>query len=321
MMAQFRPNRSGQDQFVWLTPYQERGGNFFLVGGGSMESFIEGRDNWAVPMVFDTRETRLFVGNQEFVTGFGTRVMPDNTVVQRGPLMYPYATAGISALDWTSSSSKYIYGRTVVAKFDRNVDCVGLKGLALDADFKIHQGIGPGVIPDTMYTNPEIDWHDVVDVGADTLNLFTGDFPFRNDEFVNSNISGTRTTPIIEQECPDGPGGLCIEPMFTGISRFDWLREYQYRKGDTEWPSSRYLDFDLDAGCGFLALTNFGDRPRSSARTNGKTFGYFSYKMVKDKPGRKADVYWGFDPYRFDQAGTKKAIRWVLQYFGLQINQ
>ena len=59
---------------------------------------------------------------------------------------------------------------------------------------------------------------------------------------------------------------------------------------------------------------------RSSGRTNGGTFGYFSYKMTEDKPSYKADVYWGFDPYRFDHNETKKAIRWVLDYFGLQIN-
>jgi len=45
-----------------------------------------------------------------------------------------------------------------------------------------------------------------------------------------------------------------------------------------------------------------------------------SYKMVEDKPSGKADVYWGFDPYRFDQNETKKAVRWVLDYFGMQIN-
>ncbi len=42
--------------------------------------------------------------------------------------------------------------------------------------------------------------------------------------------------------------------------------------------------------------------------------------MLPDKPVQRADVYWGFDPYRFDNEGTKKAIRWVLEYFGLTIN-
>ena len=45
-----------------------------------------------------------------------------------------------------------------------------------------------------------------------------------------------------------------------------------------------------------------------------------SYKMYQDKPWGAGDVYWGFDPYRFDEDGTRKAIRWVLDYFGLPIN-
>ena len=43
-------------------------------------------------------------------------------------------------------------------------------------------------------------------------------------------------------------------------------------------------------------------------------------KMIADKPVRRADVFWGFDPYRFDTEDSRKAIRWVLQYFGLTIN-
>ncbi len=322
MFKQFRPTTSGSDQFVWLAPYQERGGNLFLVGGSSMESFLENKGNYALPVVFDTREVTLFVGTLELSTGFGQRRMPNGDYVYRGPLMYPYATAGISALDWTSPSSKYIYGRQITVPRDRSVACVGLKGVALDPDFKAHLGIGPGVIPDTMWTDPEIDWQDARAVAGDSIQLATLSFPFTNDEFVNGNIS-PRTTPILEQQCdwPDAPGGLCIEPMFRGIARFDWLRELKWRRGDPDWPFSAYEAQDLDALCGSMALTNFGDLSRSSGRTNGQTFGFFSYKMVQDKPSQKADVFWGFDPYRFDPEGSKKAIRWVLSYFGLSINQ
>ena len=63
-----------------------------------------------------------------------------------------------------------------------------------------------------------------------------------------------------------------------------------------------------------------GESPSPERLTNDQTFGYFSYKMVEEKPNQKADVYWGFDPYRFDHEETKKAIRWVLDYFGLQID-
>jgi hypothetical protein len=173
-----------------------------------------------------------------------------------------------------------------------------------------------------MWTNPEIDWHDVIDAQADTLKLFHLSFPFRNDEFVDSDISGTRNTPLIPQTCDGAPNGRCIQPMYTGIARFDYLREYKWAEGDTLWPQSVYSDFDLDSGCGPKALTSYRNRNRSSALTNGKTFGYFSYKSVSEKPDpTKADVYWGFDPYRFDHEKSRKAVRWVLQYFGLTINQ
>ncbi|MFT5232651.1 MAG: hypothetical protein ACI9UK_001123 [Candidatus Krumholzibacteriia bacterium] len=328
MMRQFRPIND-VDRFVWLTPYQERGGNLFLVGGGSMESFLEVHsENYMVPIVFDTREETLVVNGNAFLTGFGQRELPDGTRIDRGPLQYPYATAGISAIDWTSPNTKNIYNRPNTVRFDRTVDCVGLKGLVLDEEFADFHLIGPGVIADTMWTDPVIDWHDVVDAAADTMKLFHLTFPFRNDEFVNSNIS-TRSTPIIQQSCPeDGPGGLCVQPMFQGIARFDYMREYFRSRGETTWPDSRYDAFALDDGCGSLALTTYEDpnfenalTNRGSALTNGQTFGYFSYKMVENKPVQKADVYWGFDPYRFDHDESRKAIRWVLQYFGLQINQ
>ena len=98
------------------------------------------------------------------------------------------------------------------------------------------------------------------------------------------------------------------------------MRQYMWDDGDPDWPFSRYTGLELIEGCGSLGMTSYEEIPLSSALTNGQTYGYFSYKMIEDKPARKADVYWGFDPYRFDPDETKKAIRWVLDYFGLQIN-
>jgi hypothetical protein len=282
------------------------------------------------PLVFDTREDPNYsIFGESFVASFGTLTLPDGTIVQRGPRMYPFATAGIAALDWTSSSTKHVYGRRAFISSDRNRLCSGLKGLVLTPDFKSNHLIGPGVIPDTMYTNPEIDWRDLAAAAVDTLNLLDqAAFSYDTDEFVDANIT-TRTTPIAPQKCDDEtysdanvPNGLCIEPMFTGIARMDWMRERQWARGRTDWPQSRYDDEVLDNGCGPVALTEFIEgRPRTSARTNGKVFGYLSYKMVPRKQFQVADVYWGFDPYRFDPDGTKKAIRWVLQYFGRQVNQ
>ena len=108
--------------------------------------------------------------------------------------------------------------------------------------------------------------------------------------------------------------------MFTGISRMDWMRDYMWAEGNPDWPHDEYETYELEEGCGPMAMTSYQGIPRSGALTNGHTFGYFSYKMVADKPSNKADVYWGFDPYRFDHTETQKAIRWVLDYFGLNIN-
>ena len=307
------------DKYVWLAPYQQQGGNFFLAGGGSMESFFENKPNYMIPMIFDTQETTLVVNGVTYEVGFGTTEMPDGSIVQRGPRMYPYATAGISALDWTSPNTKTIYNRSVAARFDRVVDCVGLKGLVLDPAFKANHLVGPGAIADTIWTDAAIDWPDHVAAAADTLGLLTSTFPFRNDEFINANIS-SRSTVITEQGCADGPGGMCIEPMFEGVARFDYVRQYNRDRGDANWPQSEFADWELDSECGPLALTSYEGVDRSSARTNGKTFGYMSYKNVADKPSGKADVYWGFDPYRFDHAEAQKAVTWVLDYFGLQIN-
>jgi len=335
MFSRFRPQGT-RDKFVWLTPYQQRGGNLFLVGGSSMESFLETLPNYMVPIVFKTRETSYTINGVSFIVGFGIKTQPDGTEVERGPLMYPYATAGIAALDWTSPYSKTIYARQYSARFDRHVDCAGLKGVYVDSVFVDTHLIGPGVIPDTLWTNPEIDWHDVVDAQADTLKLFSGTFPFREDEFVDANISGTRPTLITPQECNDDtypadvPGGMCIEPMIRGIARFDWLRQYRWARGEAwsemdgeeipGWPYTRYDSQELDDGCGGFALQAYDGHARSGAKTNGMVYGYFSYKTVPNKPFPRADVYWGFDPYRFEEDGSKRMIRWVLEYLGQTIN-
>ena len=315
MMKKFRPV-GNVDKYVWLIPYQERGGNLFLVGGGSLDSFLQVEPNYMTPVIFDTREETYVANNTSFIVGFGTKELSDGTEVQRGPLQYAYQVAGISAIDWTSVNTKYVYGRTRgTMNQERRNDCVGIKAIVLDPDFRANWLIGPGAVADTMGTNPTIDWQDAYYDRGDTLDIIHNTFPFRNDEFVNANIS-SRATQFVPQQCPDilaAPGGLCIEPMFRGIARFDWLREKKWADGETGWPDDRYTTSDLDDMCGTVALTTYGALQRGSAKTNGKVFGFLSYKMSGDKPSRAPDVYWGFDPYRFDREDSRKAVRWVLK--------
>lgn len=318
LFSEFRP-QNRVDQYVWLAPYQTQGGNLFMVGSQSLESFLE-VDSYMVPIIFDTGEETYTLNGESFVVGFGVKTQPDGTEVDRGPLMYPYLTAGISALDWAVPLNKHIYGRRNLANIDRQAACAALKGIVLDPAFKANHLIGPGAIADTIRTNPDIDWRDLASPAADTLG---NEFPFAGDEFVNYNIS-SRSTPIILQECEEANDGYCIETMFTGISRFDWLRERKWAEGDDAWPWSTYGNTRIDEICGVMALTNYTTDetvvPKGSARTNGLTYGYMSYKTVTDKPGGQPDVYWGFDPYRFNTVQTQKAILWVLESFGLQTN-
>ncbi len=314
----FRP-RNHQDQFVWFTPYQARGGNMFLVGERSLESFLEPM-NYMVPIIFDTNEWRKVLDNSTYYVGFGVKELPDETEVSRGPLQYAYATAGISAIDWMAPEAYHSYDRGVTANNDREPSCVMLKGLVLDPDFKSNHLIGPGVIADTMITDENIDWYDHYYPIADRYVIAPELNYFMYDEFYNGNISSRSTSMAPQVGCSDGVNGECIEPMFRSLARFDWLREQKRQSGMDNWPEGYYFTAQLRDSCGRYSLNSYEGIPYATAKTNNQIIGFLSYKMTEAKPSRKADCYWGFDPYRFNQQETKKAVRWVLQYFGLQIN-
>ncbi len=324
MFVNFRPDASG-DKFVWLHPYQAQGGNIFLAGDRSMESFLE-VDNYMVPIIFDSTVENFSLGGEIFVVGFGTNELNDGTEVPRGPLLYPYATAGITALDWTIPLNKNIYGRILSADQERKSPCSGLKQLKLAEDFRSHWAIGLGAISDVINTHAGMDWRDpMVGAGLDTALIL--EYPFTGDEFMNDKISD-RPTAVIIQECDLGYQGQCIEPMFTGVGRLDWMRESIWEAGDDAWPGSVYSSNQLKSICGEMALTTYVPEdggepvPLAAARVTGRVYGYFSYKTIEDKPVQKADVYWGFDPYRFDHAESQKAILWVLgEHFGLPLEQ
>ncbi len=323
---EFRPTTiSGSvtlDKFVWLGPYQRFGGNLFLLGSQSMESFLEVRD-YMVPIIFESTSEFYSLDDQNYVVGFGEKETPDGSIILRGPLMYPFETAGIAALDWNVPLGKNIYGRRPAGLEDRTIKCSGLKEIRLVEAFRSNHLIGNSEIVDVIGTNPLIDWRDPpADAGLDTM--LTLGFPFSGDEFVDAKIA-ERPEQINLQACDEGYNGLCIEPMFTGVTRIDWMREQIWATGNEDWPGNVYANSDLKEICGQMALSTYVTDegvsiPLATARANGMTYGYLSYKTITDKPGSKADVYWGFDPYRFDRTETQKAVMWVMNHFGLQLN-
>ncbi len=315
MLSQFRAEND-VDRYVWLHAYQNGGGNLMLVGDSSLDSFIEVKPNYWVPHVFDSTQPPVM----GYETSFGLATRPDGSVIARGPRMYPSATVGIETLDWSTNASKTAYGRQVRLDQDRKAECAALKGVVLDSSFRTRHGISGAVLADTLLGDALIDWQDQADEAAATLELNSSVFPFRNDEFVDADIS-SRGVTVNPQTCAGAPNDECIEPMYRGISRMDYIRQYKWAQGDTGWPLSQHTAAELqDDLCGPLALTDYEGHALASAKTNAQTYGFLSYKTAGAKPSGKADVYWGFDPYRFDHEKSMQAVRWALDYFGLQLN-
>ena len=303
----FKPYPDGTGRFTWLSSYQETVGNLFLVGSRILNEFIEELD-WMMPWIFDTRETIYDGGTAgTFTIGFGTRTLPDGTEVKRGPERYPYQAMGIAMLDHTSP--KYpIYRFPRLAQQARRASaCVGMKGLILDPAFKSRYIPEGGAFPDTIYTDPVIDWADLVPAHRDALERW----PWGDDEFYDANTVD-RSTPWSPQDCDGEP---CVEPMFQIYSRFDLVADLHAAAGDTSWPAPYFNnDDELRAKCGQFGL----DWPDHRTPTTGRTTGFFSHKLVANKPSRRPDVVWGFDPYRFSRPDIRRAVQWVLgEHFGL----
>jgi hypothetical protein len=263
-----------------------------------------------IPWVFDANETIAEFGNNTFTVGFGTRELPDGSTIIVGRERYPYRTAGISLLDHLTPRYN-VYGFSGVGSTGggaRNSACVGLKGLVIDDVFKSNYMPEGGVFPDTIYTYGElIDWEDAFAENRDNLNPWV----WGTDEFYDANIS-IRVTPWAPQICEDQE---CLEPMFRSYSRFDWIKDLHLAAGDTLWPYDIFETFDmLQSRCGRHAI----DVVTQRSRTSDLVVGFFSHKTEQNKPSRKADVYWGFDPYRFKHEDIQDAIHWVLgDHFGL----
>ncbi|MFH1842753.1 MAG: hypothetical protein ABIF77_06060, partial [bacterium] len=181
----------------------------------------------------------------------------------------------------------------------RSSACVGVKGLMLDEDFKSRYMPEGGIIPDIIYTDPVVDWRDLNPIYYDSLRTWI----WGNDEIYNGNIS-TRSTPWSQQMCDGEP---CVDPMFRMYSRFDWVKDLHEAAGDSVWPYTYFDNATLNIVCGRRSLDGDG-----RTLTTGHITGFISHKMETNKPSRKGDVVWGFDPYRFNRAEIQDAIRWVL---------
>jgi len=308
----FRPLSFDVDQFNWLSAYQSGVGNLMMCASRAMDNFLL-EANYALPIVFESREGGL-TGVQDGVrVGFGEREMPDGSVIQLGPTRYPYQTIGLSVVDQVSPTSAYtIYGSdpVIAVKDGRKAPCTAVKAVVLDTTFIDRHMSGSAPFLATIGTEPTIDWRDAFVPGYyDTL---TNPYVWGNTEYYE--YAGRRTTPYEPQECELGPDQLCIEPMFRSQARFDWIREQHLEADpDDDWPVGYYTQ-PLRQLCGRYAL----DLSETSAVTDGRTVGFLSYKTAPTKPTQYADVIWGFDPYRFDHEEMRKAIQWVLgEHFNL----
>lgn len=327
----FRPDFSGTgdvDKYVWLVPYQRDVGNLLYTGNSGLISHLASAA-YEMPVVFESREGNPTTGMAAAGPGggvqvrraFGRRDNPDGTVEYVGPTRYPFRTLGISVLDLMTSDTYYEFNIGQKLDLRRKTGCVSMKGIVVDPDFKADYFPGGAVFPDTIWTDPAIDWRDQthlpqpgeVDILARSLGAQWG-----QDEFYNAVIVD-RSTPWTEQEGPAwGCDGPCLEPMFRSLARFDWvrLRRQQVDPDDT-WPVGYYDGAgqpSLSVLCGTNALKVGG----VSAKTNDQVVGFIAQKTRTFKPNPVGDVVFGFDPYRFDNQHMTRVIQWVLgTHFGL----
>ena len=137
-------------------------------------------------------------------------------------------------------------------------------------------------------------------------------------EYVDANIPN-RDTQWSIQMCGDGEEERpCIDPMFTVQTRFDWIRDLNIAAGDPNWPNM--AEDQLAEKCGQYAMNVTAGGARTKFYANPVTTGFITHKLEESKPLPIGDVYWLFDPYRFNENDIQKAIRWVLgEHFQLDI--
>jgi hypothetical protein len=302
----FKPRLNGDSRHIWLVPYQKYVGNVFLVGSRCLNSFLE-EWRWLLPLVFDQQDAIIACSDPYFPVKWPIVKLPDGSIVLLGTLRYPYQTMGISLLDQLRPHYNVWphCGTSGIGDAARNPACVGLKGLLVDPAFKAAHGTGAD-FPDTIFTDPHIDWRDLSTDYRDNLMPYT----WGQDEFYDGNIA-RRNFTWTPQSCEGQP---CVEPMFRVYSRFDWIHDLHIAEGDHAWPALYFDDEALRDQCGEYALDDMLGR----TRTTGQITGFISHKTATSTPGGRRAVVWGFDPYRFEHDKIGAAIHWVLgEHFGL----
>jgi hypothetical protein len=335
----FDPSRELKEKYVWLTNYQIQVGNVFLCGQQALRGFIGDRGLVAAllsngnpatpapfmtPIIFDTVEETRVYNNTTYALGFGYRRTPEGDLTLLGPERYPYLVWGIDALDQPSGLDYVWPGSPGLGSFARKAPCAGLKAIVLDEAFKAAY-VDPGALADTIYGARNIDWRDYPAPTSGNPNSFppfslTTTYAWGLDEMYDTNVT-QRPTAIIRQHLPDGR--LAAEPMWRQYSRFDWIDDLHAQRGDPYWPRFQpdgvtplFTSTDLQGICGRTGLNLQGH-----STTSGAVVGIISRKFELTKPFRRPDVLWGFDPYRFNNAKIKQAIRWVLrEEFGMQMS-
>jgi hypothetical protein len=309
---EFRPGPSDESRYNWLADYQRVGGNLLLASSRATDAFHMVETIYALPIVYQSMEGDTFgyLGDPMRRVGFGFFLLPDHLQQMRYELQYGYRDLGLSVIDQMSPNSSYvIYGSDplISVRNGRKAPCAAMKGLVLDDGFADrHAPAIDAAIP----TDATIDWRDLDPAYYDNLQ---NPYIWGDDEFYEN--PGDRMTPFTYQGCAEGPDELCVEPMFRSVARFDWIRAQHLAADPNDtWPEG-YYSVPMSQLCGQYALENL-----DTAKTSGQVVGFFSHKTVATKPGGRADVVWGFDPYRFDHAAMTEAIHWVLgEHFGLSM--
>ncbi len=310
-LAHISLGRGELHRYNWLAAYQRSGGSLLLTGSRVVDAFNAPMD-MALPVVFESTEGDAngftYGASMYYRVGFGLLQLPDGSIMPQHQLQYGYRDLGLSVFDHMSPNSVYVlYGSDplVSVRAGRKPVCVAMKGLVLDDAFA---DAHVPAIADSIPTESTIDWRDLDPAYYDNL---LNPYQWGDDEFYEN--PGDRPTPFTYQTCAGGPGGQCTEPMFRSTARFDWIRAQHLAADPNDtWPEG-YYSVPMSQLCGRYALENL-----DTAKTDGQVVGFLSYRTIDAKPSGRADVVWGFDPYRLDHGAMTDAIRWVLgEHFGL----